>query len=350
MSAALKSLRLQRKGLAGMKNSVPENREGTRWILAFDASCSSCRKISRTVERACSGRLEMMPLHSADVKQWRAASLGPQAPWAPTLIELRGPEVRAWTGPAMGLRLVRLLGARPTARVILGLGRLRAEAGANGGAETAQAREGAMGRAQFLRLAAGGTVAAAGLILSGKAPSFAASEATAARKWVARNKARLPDRYDDLVAYPMAHRRAIYAELSPKVRSELWTQQLRRYRLAHPRLSAAQARVVDQAARLAARETTFAHGLITGTESHQQPLRTLSADALRAFGPTQTYALIGVLGDSGQRIRPDYGECGCNINANYACWGNGNCLAFACSPVGGCGPFWQWECDGLCGS
>lgn len=328
-----------------MKNDTSVSHERARWVLAFDASCSTCREISRAVEHACDGRLEVLPLNSLDVRQWRAASLGPEAPWAPTLIRLRGTAVTAWTGPAMGLRLMRLLGARSTVRVILGLGRLRAETRP----DTGQPEKGAMGRAQFLRFAVGGTVAAVGLIVAGQAPAFASDVSTAARKWVALNKTRLPHGYDEVVAHQMAYRQAIYAELSPKVSSELWTEHIRRYRMAHPHLSTAQVSVIDQATRLAARESTFAGGPVTGTEHHQKPLRELNESALRAFGPKETYALIGVLGDVGQQVSPTYGNCGCNINANYACWGNGNCLHLDCWAVGGCGPFLRWTCDGLCG-
>ncbi len=77
-----------------MKDNRSVTRERARWVLAFDASCSTCREISRAVKRACHGRLEVLPLNSVDVQQWRAASLGPEAPWAPTLIRLRDPGAR----------------------------------------------------------------------------------------------------------------------------------------------------------------------------------------------------------------------------------------------------------------
>lgn len=77
--------------------------------------------MSRAVARACDGKLELMPLSHPDVRQWRKQSqqnLGRQAVWAPTLIRVRAGDVRAWTGPAMGIMLVRYLGLRSTMRVL----------------------------------------------------------------------------------------------------------------------------------------------------------------------------------------------------------------------------------------
>jgi predicted DCC family thiol-disulfide oxidoreductase YuxK len=89
-----------------------------RWILAFDASCGTCRGISRAVAEACDGKLKLMPLAHPDVRQWREQSLGSQAAWAPTLIRIQVDDVRAWTGPAMVVALVRHLGSRSTMRVL----------------------------------------------------------------------------------------------------------------------------------------------------------------------------------------------------------------------------------------
>ena len=97
---------------------------GSRWVLAFDDSCGKCRAMSRAIERACAARLEMMPLAHPDVRKWREQSLGSRAPWVPTLIRVAD-EVRAWTGLAMGIVLVRHLGALSTMRVLEALGRQR---------------------------------------------------------------------------------------------------------------------------------------------------------------------------------------------------------------------------------
>jgi len=79
-------------------------------VLAFDATCGTCRRISGAVEQACEGRLEVLPLADLDVRRWREETLGVDAEWAPTLLRVGSERVRAWTGPAMAAPLVRWLG------------------------------------------------------------------------------------------------------------------------------------------------------------------------------------------------------------------------------------------------
>jgi hypothetical protein len=90
-----------------------------RWVLAFDTACARCEAMSRAVERASQHRLEVHPLADDDVARWREQALGPAAAWAPTLIRVRGGgRARAWTGPAMGVRLVRVLGPAAAVRLL----------------------------------------------------------------------------------------------------------------------------------------------------------------------------------------------------------------------------------------
>lgn len=77
-----------------------------RWVLAFDASCATCREISAAIGQACDGKLEVLPLAGVPVQQWREAAMGPDAPWAPALLRVRADgRVRAWTGVGMGVAL-----------------------------------------------------------------------------------------------------------------------------------------------------------------------------------------------------------------------------------------------------
>jgi hypothetical protein len=91
-----------------------------RWVLAFDASCARCQAVSRAVEHASQHRLEVHPLADDDVARWRGQALGSTTTQGgPTLIRVRGGgRARAWTGPAMGVRLVRLLGPAATVRLL----------------------------------------------------------------------------------------------------------------------------------------------------------------------------------------------------------------------------------------
>jgi hypothetical protein len=314
------------------------NLSSTRWILAFNASCGTCRAISERVAQACDRKLEVLPLTDAKVEQWRKQALGQEAPWAPTLLKIasQGTQVRAWTGPAMGIWLVRRLGLRSTMQVLAALGQLQRVEEEHLPKQTDQR---IIGRAQFLRLCAGGTVAA-GLILMGKTPVFAAGGNQAEAKvqaWIEANKGHLPETYDAVVAYPMPYRRAIYRASTPQVRGQLWEEQLNRYRAAHPGLSPEQETVLDRSLHLT--RTNFA----SLTEADEKA-------AISAFGKDEALALFATLGPlSAPMATPadDGPDCGCTVGHDY-CGGNTSCQYTYCNYVGGCGPFWSYQCNGLC--
>lgn len=136
---------------------------GARWILSFDAACGRCREISTSTSKACDRTFEVLPLTHPDVLKWRERSLGPRAPWVPTLLRIRGEEVRAWTGISIAIPLARRLGPRSTIRVLHSLGELsRQRTDRTAGEE----QNGVIGRGQFLKLS-GGVALATGLVLAG---------------------------------------------------------------------------------------------------------------------------------------------------------------------------------------
>lgn len=341
----------------------------TRWIIAFDASCGACREISAVVSHACGNRLEVLPLAHRDVQQWRAGTLGANAAWAPTLLRVADGRAHAWTGPRMMLPLLRRLGARSAFRVIGALGDLPDRQPEAGQGDT----QSAVSRKQFLRFGAGAGVAA-GLLLTGKAPAFATTRRPGAwanpAAWARANKAKLPRSYDEVLAYPEMYRRAIHVESSPQVRSQLWSEQLTRYRAAHPALSGEQASVVDTAAALAADPATFADTMTTHV---RQRLSGLRDSAIKVFGTNDARQLVAMLGPeqpvpasatSASAIPAGVvvNGCGCSVESDYCfqsscvpwqdCTCNGpfpnDCIP--CSAVsGGCGTFYQYPCDGGCG-
>lgn len=136
---------------------------GARWIFSFDATCGRCREISTATSKACDRKFEVLPLAHPDVLKWRERSLGPRAPWVPTLLRIRGEEVRAWTGISIAIPLARRLGPRSTIRVLHSLGEL---SGQRTGRTAAEEQNGAIGRGKFLKLS-GGVALATGLILAG---------------------------------------------------------------------------------------------------------------------------------------------------------------------------------------
>ena len=268
-----------------------------RWMLAYDATCATCRRISRVVGAACDKRLLVVPLGRADVRDWRTRALGEHAVWAPTLLRVDDAGVRAWAGAGMALPLVRRLGLRTTARVVWALGRVRV---ADTPPDPGQpARRTAIGPLVQL-LAGAGT--AARLLLTGKAPVAAAGENAAAQRWVERNKDRLPQGYAEVTAYPEAYQRAIYAASPPAAQSRFWVEALRRDRLGHADLTAEQREVFDRAIGLAATESLFLPDQRQATELDES-LAGLRQDAVRVFPDRKDHHLLVTLG----KIRPAQG-------------------------------------------
>ena len=333
-----------------------------RWILAFDASCGTCREISDAVSLACGGKLEALPLAHADVRQWRERSLGPDAPSAPTLLRVDGDDVRVWTGTAMAMPLARRLGPRASLRVLRALGQLRSEA-----TSVPFERPGVMDRAGFFKLGAGLAVAA-GVIVVGSTPAFAEMRCATVAAWAAKNKGRLPQGYDEIVAYPMAFRRAIFAALPATSKSRLWTEQLTRYQAAHD-LTAEQAAVINEGLRLA-RPEQFAR---SRSPEFRRSLDDLGKSSVAAFGRPAARALFATLGSdatlpagasrpstatvSAAMSQPSAANvpaeaensCSCST-ADSWCDNNTYCQSGFCAIPGpdGCGLFYQYECDGLC--
>ena len=91
-------------------------------ILAFDAHCSTCRRIASAIEHEIGARLVVRPLSSPDIVKYRTEILGVDAPWTPTLIETSTKS--AWTGFSMRLTLGRKLGVRQSWRVIKAIGQV----------------------------------------------------------------------------------------------------------------------------------------------------------------------------------------------------------------------------------
>lgn len=50
------------------------------WVLAFDASCGTCRFLAETVARECGEKLNIRPLNNEDVSRWRREAFGAEPP------------------------------------------------------------------------------------------------------------------------------------------------------------------------------------------------------------------------------------------------------------------------------
>jgi len=104
-----------------------ERRSGRRLVLGFDAGCLTCSELAKTIEERVENRLEVLSLNDPLMEHWRKEVFGEAAPWAPTLVEVSGGSVEAWTGTRMAVRLGRALGPLATWRVMQVLGEANAD-------------------------------------------------------------------------------------------------------------------------------------------------------------------------------------------------------------------------------
>jgi hypothetical protein len=217
-----------------------------------------------------------------------------------------------------------------------------------------------LSRAGFLRLGLGAVVAG-GLVLGGRTSALAArggaavpgaegAERADVEDWLGAHRDHLPERYDDVVAYAMPYRRAIHAASPPAVRDALWTEQLARYRAAHTALTAAQRAVLDEGT-----------ALLAGRYGHTE-LELLRERAIDAYGLEEARSLLATLGPSSAASAR---KCGCTVVSDWCfhhchgcCWDGLGCDNVDCMrktgcccvmQPDGCGTFWQYVCDGLCG-
>lgn len=192
-----------------------------QWILAFDASCQKCKNASDAVDGIDHDSLRVVPLNDAEVVAWRKVALGSNPPWVPTLLKVQGSSVKAWTGRAMAVHLALLLKPRKTMRLLQALGK-ESQSNVVERGEEATART--MGRASFLKLAAG--VAVVGSLLGSGRAMTQAAEADPVRRWLRENANALPQEYEDVVKLPVAYRQAIFRKSTPAVQSQLWVTHL----------------------------------------------------------------------------------------------------------------------------
>jgi hypothetical protein len=192
-------------------------------------------------------------------------------------------------------------------------------------------------------------------MMAGKTPAFAESECAEARAWVEKNRDRLPESYDDVVAYTVAYRKAIYSAQSPRVRSALWVEHLRRYRATHPGLSVEQAAIVDRVSTVASDESVFSFGEVSRSQV-EALMNGLKKDADLAFGLDESYAVFGTLGpsrtpDASNAVSPLQRGCTCTAVSDYCtnsthCEDNWDNCAVSALPA--CGFAWMFRCTGLC--
>lgn len=128
-----------------------------RLVLGFDGGCGTCLELAKKIDEQVGDRLEVQNLRDPQLVGWRSQALGEDAPWAPTLFEVKGEKIRAWTGKRMGAKLTRFLGPVATWKVMQVLGEMGAPA-VTGESLTGKVAAG-MSRGRFLKGVGGAMVA-----------------------------------------------------------------------------------------------------------------------------------------------------------------------------------------------
>lgn len=148
-----------------------------RLVLGFDAGCFTCSDFARRLEGQAGGKLEVRGLQDPQVGRWRRQALGEDAPWTPTLFEVQGAKVKAWTGWKIGLNLSRILGPVATWRILQILGEFGAPPGVE--APLASRPYSGLTRGQFLKGVGGAMIA-----MSFLASTDSATRRASADGWV----------------------------------------------------------------------------------------------------------------------------------------------------------------------
>ena len=144
---------------------------GRRLVLGFDAGCITCSELAKRIEERVGDKVEVRSLNDPLMQHWRREVFGENAPWAPTLVEIEGGIVRAWSGVRMGVRLSRALGPLATWRVMQVLGEDNEDLELTDSAAAKAVSR--LTRKQFLKGIGGAVVALSVLSGTGKLPSLA---------------------------------------------------------------------------------------------------------------------------------------------------------------------------------
>ncbi|MGW5260920.1 bacteriocin fulvocin C-related protein [Microbispora sp. NPDC004025] len=247
---------------------------------------------------------------------------------------------------------------RAAIRLCAALGDLaRANRAAKRGEEpAARYGEESLARRRFLRISAGAGIAI-GIVLTGKAPALA-DEAGRAEAWVAANRNRLPKTYERFSTYNITYRRAIYRELDPKARQQLWADHIANYRMTHANLTNEQNAALAKVDARVAQLNTFTTRVREKADPEDERLL---QDLTQAFGQDEAIALVAVLGPA-DKPSPEAANssnsgvlvtCECSTQYDLCYWpsqSNKVCSQLpSCSVTwDGCGLFYQYGCNGMC--
>jgi hypothetical protein len=203
-----------------------------------------------------------------------------------------------------------------------------------------------------------------------------------ADEWVAAHKDNLPQLYDQLISYPMAHRRAIFGNLTPEARATLWRENLARFAKGRE-LTPGQRDYLERAAKEIVTPENYRQGgpgeavlrheaalileLFPDEEARRMFVRlgpedpqlasfegarlTLGHKVQAALLPASTSRGDGAPASDGPS--KGYGTCTCNVEAGgwypWECYGGSfTCAWVGCAQWTACGLFGYSTCTGCC--
>lgn len=181
--------------------------------------------------------------------------------------------------------------------------------------------------------------------------------------------------YARLAAVPLLERRDAYAATAARMRSDLWTLHLEYFLSDHPELTTEHRSVIYEALGLLASGILDISGDPSRWQAEIEPLlRNLQTRAQQVLPPGMASAVLAELGPSSNvvgdavngplprwRVVPNGYECECSTESDWCCaftqptCPTPTCRAsqppFGCTPTSsGCGTFWMYGCNGMCGA
>jgi hypothetical protein len=310
----------------------------SEWILGFDAGCGLCSDVVERIGTVLGGEVSVAGLGDERIHELRHRALGPQASFVPTLLEVDGERVRAWTGPRLSLRLARLLGVRRSVAVARALD--QADVVVRGDRRAFLKAVPAVTLGAFL--VSGGLVAPA-MAATGRRMSWAD-----AQQWAA-SQAKLPAGYAEVTALPMVKRKAILERLPVQTKINLWQEHVRQFRSANPQLTSTQQALLNRGHELIPQAFASA-----GQTDQAALLDDFEREAVGVLGGPLAHAAFGVLGKAesaraAEQLKDPWPNMNCDCRPNLtAC---GSCgYSIPCHYVdSGCGFAWVQPCIAVCG-
>ena len=174
--------------------------------------------------------------------------------------------------------------------------------------------------------------------------------------------------YNVMAAVPVAERHVLFRNLTPELKSALWTLHLRQF-LNDPRLSAEQRELVAEAIPLL-NPTAYEQHCDAMAEDLNEPLNRLQ-ESVRSLFPRELATIVfsnlgapdadalNATAQLAQRLphvvqsegRPlivlEAQDCTCSRASDWCWWGT-ICTGSPCYPVSGCGFGWRYQCTNYC--